>query len=126
MNRLITMAAIMVGLALFGACAGRAQSTSAPPKADGEPPSTDSTAVVAQPPTNSISWVTSNSAERAAEIFIEVTRPARAPSALLNGHRAGEARVVVPLDWTVRWNWRNADPTSPHSLVLMVQREKIP
>jgi hypothetical protein len=82
--------------------------------------------VVAQPPTNSISWVTSNSAERAAEIFIEVTRPARAPSALLNGHRAGEARVVVPLDWTVRWNWRNADPTSPHSLVLMVQREKIP
>jgi hypothetical protein len=45
---------------------------------------------------------------------------------LINGYRAGQARVVVPLGWTVRWNWRNADYSSPHSFVVMVQREKIP
>lgn len=33
---------------------------------------------------------------------------------------------MVPLGWTVKWNWRNADYTSAHSLVVMVQREKIP
>jgi len=55
-----------------------------------------------------------------------VTAPPGAPSALINGYRAGQARVIVPLGWTVRWNWRSADSTSPHSLVVMVQREKIP
>ncbi len=33
---------------------------------------------------------------------------------------------MVPFGWTVRWNWRNTDAASPHSLVVMVQREKIP
>jgi hypothetical protein len=45
---------------------------------------------------------------------------------LINGYRKGEARIVVPIDWTVKWNWRNAGPSSPHSLVAMVQREKLP
>jgi Sulfocyanin (SoxE) domain len=44
----------------------------------------------------------------------------------INGYRNGEARVVVPLGWTVTWNWRNADSSAAHSLVVMVQREKIP
>jgi len=63
---------------------------------------------------------------RTATISLEVTRPKEAPSALVNGHRAGEARIVVPLGWTIKWNWRNADSTALHSLVVMVQREKIP
>jgi uncharacterized cupredoxin-like copper-binding protein len=33
---------------------------------------------------------------------------------------------VVPLAWTIKWNWRNADSRAPHSLVVMTQREKIP
>jgi hypothetical protein len=32
----------------------------------------------------------------------------------------------VPLNWTVQWDWRNADSTTPHSLVVMVEREKLP
>jgi len=55
-----------------------------------------------------------------------VTRPEGAASALINGFRAGEVRAVVPLGWTVKWNWRNDDGTEPHSLVVMTQREKIP
>jgi hypothetical protein len=46
--------------------------------------------------------------------------------ASINGYRNGGARVVVPLGWTVTWNWRNADSSAAHSLVVMVQREKIP
>ena len=59
-------------------------------------------------------------------LTLEVTVPTGAPSALINGYRAGEARIVVPLGWTVKWDWRSADSTAPHSLVVMVQREKIP
>jgi uncharacterized cupredoxin-like copper-binding protein len=33
---------------------------------------------------------------------------------------------VVPVGWTVKWDWRNSDTASSHSLVVMVQREKIP
>jgi len=32
----------------------------------------------------------------------------------------------VPAGWTVQWSWTNADSASTHSLVVMVQREKIP
>ena len=67
-----------------------------------------------------------DSASRTATLSLEVTAPSGAASALINSYRAGEARIVVPLGWTVKWNWRNADSTTPHSLVVMVQREKIP
>jgi hypothetical protein len=63
---------------------------------------------------------------KTAALSLEVTRPSDAPSGLINGYRNGEARIVVPVGWTVKWNWRNADTASPHSLVVMVQREKIP
>jgi hypothetical protein len=33
---------------------------------------------------------------------------------------------VVPLGWTVQWDWRSADSTAPHSLVVMEEREKLP
>ena len=48
------------------------------------------------------------------------------PSALINRYRAGEARIIIPVGWTARWNWRSTDSTASHSLVVMVQREKIP
>jgi hypothetical protein len=67
-----------------------------------------------------------DSAARLVTLELEVTQAPSAPSAVINGYRAGEARIIVPLGWTVKWNWRSADSSAPHSLVVMVQREKIP
>jgi Sulfocyanin (SoxE) domain len=115
---------LMTLLLPFG-CAGRGQSTSAAtPAAD--PPAAPAATSPATSSADSLSWLVADSATRTATLTLEVTRPAGSPSALINGYRAGQAQVVVPLGWTVRWNWRNADQSSPHSLVLMVQREKIP
>jgi hypothetical protein len=81
---------------------------------------------LAQSPGADVSWISSDSASRTVSIRLEVTRPAGAESALLNGQRAGRAQVVVPLNWTVRWEWLSADSTAPHSLVVMTEREKLP
>jgi hypothetical protein len=81
---------------------------------------------VVDDPAKSPSWLVVDSAARVATLKLEVTQPAGAPSALINAYRAGEARIVVPLGWTVKWDWGSADSTAPHSLVVMVQREKIP
>jgi len=71
-------------------------------------------------------WIRPDSTARTVTMALEVTRPAGAPSALFNGYREGAAQVVVPLGWTVAWDWRNADSTAPHSLVVMQEREKLP
>ena len=55
-----------------------------------------------------------------------VVTPAPNGPALINGHRAGELQLIVPLGWTVQWDWRSADTTAPHSLVVMEEREKLP
>ncbi|MGZ8399344.1 MAG: sulfocyanin-like copper-binding protein [Gemmatimonadales bacterium] len=67
-----------------------------------------------------------DSAARVVTLTLEVTAPPGAPSALITGYRAGEARIVVPLGWTVGWDGQSADSAAAHSLVVMVQREKIP
>lgn len=108
------------------ACAGRTQSPSAepaPPTAASTPgpaPSTPAT------PPSSPDWLAIDSANKTVTLALEVTAGQNTLSALINGYRNGEARIVVPIGWTVRWNWRNADTASRHSLVVMVQREKIP
>jgi Sulfocyanin (SoxE) domain len=71
-------------------------------------------------------WITADSAARTVHLALEVTRTPGEPSARLAGVREGGAQVVVPLGWTVTWDWRNADSTSPHSLVVMQEREKLP
>jgi hypothetical protein len=71
-------------------------------------------------------WVVADSAARTASLTLEVTAPAGSPSALLNGYREGGVQVVVPLRWTVTWDWRSADSAGKHSLVLMAEREKLP
>jgi hypothetical protein len=71
-------------------------------------------------------WVAADSAARTATITLEVTAPAGSPSALLNGYREGGVQIVVPIRWTVTWDWRSADPAGKHSLVLMAEREKLP
>ena len=51
---------------------------------------------------------------------------AAADGARINGRRNGDLQVIVPLGWTVQWDWRSADVGAPHSLVVMAEREKLP
>jgi uncharacterized cupredoxin-like copper-binding protein len=71
-------------------------------------------------------WLVADSAAKAVTLTLEVTAPPGTASALINGYRAGEAQIVVPLNWTVTWHWQSSDSTAPHSLVLMAEREKLP
>lgn len=118
--------AAVAALLLVVACAGRTgrNAEATRPASAASPPS--SASPVPSSNKSSPGWLTVDSAARTVTLTIEVTAPAGSPSALINGYRAGEARIIVPLGWTVKWNWRNTDPESPHSLVVMVQREKIP
>jgi len=72
------------------------------------------------------SWLVADSAAKAVTLTLDVTAPPGTASALINGYRAGEAQIVVPLNWTVTWHWQSSDSTAPHSLVLMAEREKVP
>jgi hypothetical protein len=124
---LYSVRALTATLALSAglACSGRAQRQPVQP-----PPGSrvDSPAVRPQDnhPASDPRWLVADSAARTVRLSFEVTASANDPSAVLNGARAGAVRITVPRGWTVQWDWRNADPGSPHSLVVMVQREKIP
>jgi hypothetical protein len=109
-------------------CSGSGQNVSAapPPESESRSPVDSAGEPPALPSRDSVGWLVSDSSARTAELTLEVTRPPGSPSALLNGYRDGKVRVTVPLGWTVRWSWRNADSSSPHSLLVLVQREKIP
>jgi hypothetical protein len=116
---------MIAGLATVVACAGGSQTRPAPQQAPARSEAAPSAA--AAPAASAASeWLKVDNAGRTATVSLEVTSTPRAPSALINGYRAGEARLIVPQRWTVKWNWRNTDSTSPHSLAVMVQREKIP
>jgi hypothetical protein len=116
-------AALMAGLA----CTGRSQTPPPAPPVSAEPTASAEPAGSSAPalPIDT-SWLKSDSTAHSVTLSLRVTRPAGGPSALINGYRSGEARVVAPLRWTVKWDWRNDDPTTAHSLVLMNQREKLP
>jgi hypothetical protein len=110
-------------LAAALACAGRQQSSSA----ELSPVSTPAPAGAALAPRpSSFDWLATDSANKTVTLTLEITARPNARSALINGYRNGEARIVVPVGWTVKWSWHNADTASPHSLVVMVQREKLP
>jgi uncharacterized cupredoxin-like copper-binding protein len=70
-------------------------------------------------------WMTVDSSGRAVTLELKVEATAGA-SATIAGHRQGGVQIVVPLGWTVRWHWSNADSTATHSLVVMSEREKLP
>ena len=116
---------LIAGFATLVACAGGSQSkpaSQAPARTEAARPA----AAPVQPKVAPTDWLVSDSATRTATLTLEVTHSPGAPSAVLNGYRAGEARVIVPKGWTIKWNWRNADSSAPHSLAIMIQREKIP
>jgi hypothetical protein len=124
MLRWFQMAAPMLGFVGI-ACAGRTQS--APAQSSPTPPTSHAPpgpATQAVPPA-APDWLAVDAANKTATLTLQVTHPPNAPSALINGYRNGEARIVMPVGWTVKWDWRNAD-TAAHSLVVMVQREKLP
>jgi Sulfocyanin (SoxE) domain len=112
-------------LAAALACAGRRQSSSAEPAPVSTPaPAPAAAAPVSRPSPSD--WLATDSANKTVTLTLEITTQPNARSALINGYRNGEARIVVPVGWTVKWSWHNADTASPHSLVVMVQREKLP
>ena len=107
------------------ACSSRTQAAAAPPvAAASEPvsPARADSSVAA----DSVLWLQVDSAGSTASLDLLVTRKPGAPLALINGYRSGEARIIIPVGWTVKWKWQSTDSTAPHSLVVMVQREKIP
>lgn len=75
-------------------------------------------------PDSMASWITFDSAAKTVHLTLETAPSAAGPA--INGHRAGDVRIVVPLGWTVRWSWTNGDSAAAHSLVLMQEREKLP
>ena len=109
------------------ACSGRSGAAASGP-APAQPAAVDAAVPDPAPRDSSgpAAWLAVDSAGRSVTLKLEVTAPPGTPSALINGFRAGAARVVVPLGWTVKWDWASNDSTAPHSLVVMVQREKIP
>lgn len=119
---------MVVGMATLVACSGGGQTRPAPQTPARSQAAPVSTPIASAAPSSSraANWLVVDSANRTATISLEVTRAAGAPSAVLNGYRAGEARVIVPRGWTIKWNWRNSDASSVHSVVVMTQREKIP
>ena len=125
--RSLHVTAFTAALSTVVACSGRSRA----PATDTTPSQPPASAPAGQgpeasAPPDSPSWLVVDSAGRTVTLTLEVTAPAGAPSALINGYRAGEARIVVPLGWTVKWDWRSADSAASHSLLVMVQREKIP
>ena len=125
MPSLFSLSRVAVCAALLG-CSAREPAAATPTTAAGS----DTTPIVASTPAtvaaDSFAWLAVDSAARSVTLELEVTAPPGQPSALINGYRSGGATIVVPLGWTVKWNWSSADSTAAHSLVVMVQREKIP
>jgi len=106
-RRLFGMAAVTAGL-VVGRATAQTPAAGARAPADTAPP-----------------WLVADDAAKTVTLALLVTRGPDG-SGLINGHRKGELQIVVPLNWTVQWDWRNADSTSPHSLVVMAEREKLP
>ena len=106
---------ILGALAASTACAS-AQSTSAPPPA--------ASPAAPSPDSSLPAWLVSDEAAETITIALVVTPGPQGP--VINGARAGDLQVIVPLNWTVQWDWRSADSTAAHSLVVMEEREKLP
>ena len=106
------------GLIILGAAAACGSAQTTPP----------SPASVAQPPAeqNTPAWLVADTAGRAVTIALQVTPGNGGGPALINGHHNGSLQIIVPMGWTVQWDWRSTDSTSPHSLVVMAEREKLP
>ncbi|HET6577432.1 MAG TPA: sulfocyanin-like copper-binding protein [Gemmatimonadales bacterium] len=115
----------ILALGAAAACAAAQTTTSAPAPA----PAPAAPVPAAVPPDagpQTPDWLVADSAARTVTLALRVTPAPEGGAALINGHRSGELQIIVPLDWTVQWDWQSADSTAPHSLVVMAEREKLP
>ena len=71
-------------------------------------------------------WISVDSASQTLILQFEARGGGPGGIVTLNGFHHGGVQVVVPVNWTVRWAWLNADSTAAHSLVVMAEREKLP
>ncbi|HXE56598.1 MAG TPA: sulfocyanin-like copper-binding protein [Gemmatimonadales bacterium] len=71
-------------------------------------------------------WIMVDDTARTVTLALRVAPARDQGPAAINELREGALQVIVPLGWTVRWRWENADPARAHSLVLMAEREKLP
>ena len=123
------LAASLAGSAPSVACAPAPTARPAPAPAPAGPSAPPAASAVPAPaPTDSgtPAWMLVDGAARTVNLTLAVTPALDSGAALINGYRNGEIQIVVPLNWTVQWDWRSADSTAPHSLVVMAQREKLP
>jgi Sulfocyanin (SoxE) domain len=89
------------------------------------PPPAAAPAPTPAPEASTPVWLVADSGGQTVTVALQVTRGSDG-AALINGYRRGGVQIVVPLNWTVQWDWRSADSTAPHSLVAMAEREKLP
>ena len=121
LTRCRRFAAVAVALTASAACVS-AQTTRSTPPLPAAP-----TAAAAAPSDSSVPpWLVADDGARTVTLALLVTPAPAGSGAFINGGRAGDLQVVVPLGWTIQWDWRSADSTSPHSLVVMEEREKLP
>ena len=71
-------------------------------------------------------WIRPDPATRTVYLTLLTEPSAGGAPAAINGFHHGGAQLVVPLGWTVKWTWTNADSTGSHSLVVVEEREKLP
>ncbi len=71
-------------------------------------------------------WMAVDSARKTVTLRLEAAPGGPDGIATLSGNHHGGVQVVVPLNWTVNWEWVNRDSTQNHSLVVMAEREKLP
>jgi 3-oxoacyl-ACP reductase-like protein len=121
------MRAVSLVLTLAGGVACASAQTAAPARA-AAPASAPASAADTVPrgAPQAPDWLVADSAARTVTLALRVTRAPDGGAALINGHRSGDLQIVVPLGWTVQWDWQSADSTAPHSLVVMAEREKLP
>jgi hypothetical protein len=119
----VRIGATVAALVLFAACAS-AQGTGSAAPAPAAAAATPGQPVPASADSAHPAWLVSDDAARTITIALVVTRGPE--GALINGNRAGKLQITVPVGWTVQWDWRSADSSTTHSLVLMEEREKLP
>jgi hypothetical protein len=71
-------------------------------------------------------WISADTAGKTVTLALEATAGDGPGSGRINGMQNGKVQIVVPLGWTVKWNYQNADSTQTHSLIVMGEREKLP
>jgi sulfocyanin SoxE-like protein len=121
MTRLVPL---VLTLASGVACASAQTAAPAPAPASAPSPAAADSAPRGGP--QAPDWLVADSVARTVTLALRVTPAPDGGAALINGHRSGDLQIIVPLGWTVQWDWQSADSTTPHSLVVMAEREKLP